>query len=55
MNAKKLQLKKKQLKNLSLDSLVLPQNKITKVVGGNPNLTGDTDDPRGTSFIIDRK
>jgi hypothetical protein len=33
MNAKKLQLKKKQLKNLSLDSLVLPQNKVTKVAG----------------------
>jgi hypothetical protein len=33
MNTKKLKLKKKQLKNLSLDSLVLPQNKIVKVVG----------------------
>jgi hypothetical protein len=33
MNTKKLQLKKKQLKNLSLDSLVLPQNKIVNVVG----------------------
>jgi hypothetical protein len=49
MNTKKLQLKKKQLKNLSLDSLVLPQNKIKKVVGA--RFTGHEDDPHGNTFI----
>ncbi|MEW6995949.1 hypothetical protein AADZ84_17075 [Colwelliaceae bacterium MEBiC 14330] len=50
MDTKKLKLKKKQLKNLSLDSLVLPRNKITKV-GGARSDEYDRPTRTKTSFI----
>ncbi len=40
MKELKLSLKKKQLKNLTLDSRVIPTNITAKVVGGNVELPG---------------